>query len=141
LFASVFLMLTRLKLKRGEGELVEPRSQIVSRRTNTPQASIVMAHEEGPEGMSEDERTFRKAFFEMSEMVKVLYEERNSRLYERAQNLQKEMEEKETSLQKGMEGMVTNHHLHLHPHPHLHLSSSSTSSPFTNTSKFSKGTW
>jgi len=32
-------MLIRLKLKRGEGELVEPRSQIVSRRTNTPQAS------------------------------------------------------------------------------------------------------
>jgi len=74
-------MLTRLKLKRGEGELVEPRSQIVSRRTNTPQGSIAMAHEEGPEGMSEDEKTFRKEFFEMSEMVKVLYEERNSRLY------------------------------------------------------------
>ena len=73
------MMLTRLKLKRGEGELVEPRSQIVSRRALTPQDSLVMAHEEGPEGMSEDERTFRKSFFEMSKMVKVLYEERNSR--------------------------------------------------------------
>jgi len=60
---------------------VDPRSQIVSRRTNTPQASIVVAHEEGPEGMNEDEKIFRKEFFEMSEMVKVLYEERNSRLH------------------------------------------------------------
>jgi len=41
-------MLTRLKLKRGEGELVEPRSQIFLRRINTPQASIFMEHEEGP---------------------------------------------------------------------------------------------
>jgi len=60
---------------------VEPRPHIISRRTHTPQASIVMAHEEGDEGMYEDERTFKKAFFEMSEIVKVLYEERNSRLY------------------------------------------------------------
>ena len=74
-------MLTRLKLKRGEGELVEPRSQIASRRINTPQASIAMPHEEGPEGMFEDEKNFRKSFFEMSEMVKLLYEERNSKLY------------------------------------------------------------
>jgi len=39
-----------------------------------------MAHEEGLEGMSKDEITFRKDFFEMSEMVKFLYEERNLRL-------------------------------------------------------------
>ena len=30
--------------------------------------------------MIEDEKTFRKAFFDMTEMVKVLYEERNTRL-------------------------------------------------------------
>ena len=70
-------MLTRLKLKRGEGEVVEPRYKIVSRRTNIHQASMVMAHEEGPEGMFEDEIHFRKSFFEMSKLVKVLYEERN----------------------------------------------------------------
>jgi len=40
-----------------------------------------MAHEEGPKGMSKDERTFRKYFFGMSQKVKVLYEESNSRLY------------------------------------------------------------
>jgi len=59
---------------------VEPRSQIVSRRTNTPQASIVMAHEEGTEG-NEYEKFFRKAFFDMFEMVKVMYEERNSNVW------------------------------------------------------------
>ena len=31
--------------------------------------------------MFEDEKTFRKALFEISNMVKVLYEERNSKLY------------------------------------------------------------
>ena len=60
---------------------MELRSQFVSRRKNTPQASRVMAHEEGPKGYFEDERTFRNSFFEMSKMVKVLYEERNARLY------------------------------------------------------------
>ena len=30
--------------------------------------------------MTEDEEAFRKAFFDMTEMVKVLYEERNTRL-------------------------------------------------------------
>ena len=59
---------------------MEPRSQIFSRKTHISQASPVMAHEEGLEGMSEDERNFRKNLFEMSEMVKALYEERNSRL-------------------------------------------------------------
>lgn len=59
---------------------MEPRSQIISRRTCIPQASPFMAHEEGPEGDFEGERTFSKTFFEMSEMVKFLYEERNSML-------------------------------------------------------------
>ena len=53
-------MLTRLKLKRGEAELVETISQNVSRITNTPQALIVMAHEEGPEEVFEEEKNFRK---------------------------------------------------------------------------------
>lgn len=60
---------------------METRYQIVSRRTNNPQVSIVMAHEEGPEEMFEDEKTFRKALFHMSETVKIMYEERNSKFY------------------------------------------------------------
>ena len=39
-----------------------------------------MAHEGEPENMIEDEKDFRKVFFDMNEMVKVLYKERNSRL-------------------------------------------------------------
>jgi len=103
-------MLTRLELKIGEGELVEPMSQIVSRRTHISQASPVMAHEEHPEGMSEDERTFRKPFFEMSEIKKSFMRRGTQYCKERAQKLQKEMEEKDTNIQKGMEGMVTSHH-------------------------------
>ena len=39
-----------------------------------------MSHEGEPTNMTEDEKTLRKAFFDMIEMVKVLYEERNTRL-------------------------------------------------------------
>lgn len=74
------MMLTRLKLKIGEGLVAETNPQVGSRKPHIPQASQVMAHEEGHMGMSEDERTFRKSFFEISEMVKVLFEERNTRL-------------------------------------------------------------
>ena len=39
-----------------------------------------MFHEGEPTNMTEDEKTFRKAFFNMIETVKVLYEERNMKL-------------------------------------------------------------
>jgi len=39
-----------------------------------------MSHEGEPTNMTKDEKTFRKDFFDMTKMVKVLYEERNSRL-------------------------------------------------------------
>jgi len=71
-------MVARSKLKRGEGVLEEPNPQISSRRRQTP---LVMAHEEGQELMSKDERDFRKAFYDMSEMVKVLHNERKARLH------------------------------------------------------------
>ena len=85
-------MLTRLKLKRGEGKLVRS-PEVGSRgiRARLPQspppvlpqivveASASMLHGELA-NMSEDNKVFRKAFFDMTEMVKVLYEDRNSRL-------------------------------------------------------------
>ena len=85
-------MLTRLKLKRGEGKLVE--SPVVGsrgRRERLPNYSTlahpqvkfessVSLYHEGEPIMIEDERAFRKAFFNMIEMVKVLYEERNVRM-------------------------------------------------------------
>ena len=84
-------MVTRLKLKRGEGKLVGAGSQVGSRRRRAqlpqfapqdsppvvPEASVSMCHEGGNDNMTEDE----KDFFDMKEMVKDLYEERNTRLY------------------------------------------------------------
>ena len=87
-------MLTRLKLKRGEGNLVVVSPQVRSRTRRekvpqspqqispqiVPEASVVRAHEGEPNNMSEDENTFRKSFLDMTQMVKVIYEERNTRL-------------------------------------------------------------
>ena len=81
-------MLARMNLKRGEGKLVGTSPQASSRRAHSPQvspqvsleASSFMAHEGGIDTMSEDEKTFRILFFEISKMVKVIYEEINSGL-------------------------------------------------------------
>ena len=48
-----------------------------------------MAHEEGHGLMSEDERYFRKALYDMYGMVKALYNERTSRLQGEISNQQK----------------------------------------------------
>ena len=39
-----------------------------------------MSHEGEPTNIIEDEKAFKKAFFDMTEIMKVLYEERNTRL-------------------------------------------------------------
>jgi hypothetical protein len=69
-FGFEFCMLTREKLHRGEGELVE-ENPLIGLRKRTSQ-SEKMASEEG---LSQDEKEFRKTFFAMSEMMKVLYED------------------------------------------------------------------
>lgn len=76
--------------------------------------------------MFEDEKTFRKAFFEMYEMVKVLYEEGNSRLYGEISKPPKGYGGKGDKPPKG------NGQNGEKPPP-------SPSYPFTNTSKLSKG--
>ena len=87
------VILTRLKLKRGEGKLVES-PEFESRRrsaslTQSPppvqpqivvEASVSMSNEGEFANMTEDEKVFRKNFFDMTEMVNVLYEERNTKL-------------------------------------------------------------
>ena len=89
---QVYVMLTRLQLKRGEGKLIgSPEFGSSGRRERLPKCStLVHPHvvvefsdtisHEGEPIMTNDERAFRKDFFDMPEMVKVLYEERNSRL-------------------------------------------------------------
>jgi hypothetical protein len=63
-------MITREKLRHGEGELVEGDPEIGSRKRTSQ--SEKMASEEG---LSQQEREFQRTFFAMSEMVKVLYED------------------------------------------------------------------
>jgi hypothetical protein len=63
-------MLTREKLQRGEGKLVAENPLIGLRKRASHNQK--MASEEG---LSQDEKEFRKTFLAMSEMVKVLYED------------------------------------------------------------------
>jgi hypothetical protein len=62
-------MLTREKLQRGEGKLVAENPLIGLRKRASHNEN--MASEEG---ISQDEKEFRKTFHAISEMVKVLYE-------------------------------------------------------------------
>lgn len=83
-------MITWSKLKRREGVLEELNPEISSRRSQTPKNPPVMAHEEGNDFLSEDERPFIKDFYDIQyEMVKVLYNERTTRLQGESSNQQK----------------------------------------------------
>ena len=72
-------MLTRLKLTRGEGQLVEPSSR-PSRRKHIPSPQVLgrhspsMAHEESHEHVPAEDEGLRKAIREMREMMKILME-------------------------------------------------------------------
>ena len=94
-------MLTRQKLQRGEGSLVSALSNPQPRRVRNPfpralAAASNMSSREGeiPEEMDskEEERMFRKAFLEMTEMVRILYQERNDRIAGEGSKNQKEGE-------------------------------------------------
>jgi hypothetical protein len=72
-------MLTRLKLTRGEGQLVEPSSHPSRRKhIQSPQVSRrhspSMAHEESHEHVPAEDEDLRKAVMEMREMMKILME-------------------------------------------------------------------
>ena len=88
---QVCVMLTRLKLKREVKLVQSPAIGSRGRRARFPksltpthpqvevESSLSMSHE-GEPTMTEDERAFRKEFFDMTKMVKVLYEDRNLRM-------------------------------------------------------------
>jgi hypothetical protein len=63
-------MITREKLNRGEGELVEENTEIGSRKRTSQSENMA-----SKEGLSHSEIEFQKSFFSMSEMVKVLYDD------------------------------------------------------------------
>ena len=101
-------MLNRLKLKRGEGQLVRAQDNPQPRRAIEPlpppsitplrvteEASSMSSREgEPPEDIDpkEEEWVFRKAFLDMTEMVRILYQERNDRLVGEGSKNQKEGE-------------------------------------------------
>jgi hypothetical protein len=63
-------MITREKLNRGEGDLVEENLKIGSRKITSQSEKMA-----SKEGLSHEEKEFRKTFFAMSEMVKILYDD------------------------------------------------------------------
>ena len=76
---QLYVMLTRLKLKGGEGNLVgSPEVRSRGRRARLPQSptpvhpQVVvetqksMPHEGEPTNMTKDEKVFKKAFFNMT---------------------------------------------------------------------------
>jgi hypothetical protein len=102
-------MLRRLNLTIGEGQLVDPSSQLSRRRTTqSPQASRryspSMAHEESHETLTSEDETFRKDFYDMTEMVKFLFEERNTRLQGESSNPKKGNEDSGDKTPKGNGG-------------------------------------
>ena len=64
------MMLTNLKLRKGEGKLVVAIPQASSRRAHLPQvspqvspnASLIMTDEGKPNNMTEEENTFRNFY-------------------------------------------------------------------------------
>ena len=102
-------MLTRLKLKREESKFVEARgsqSEPQQRRGIFPYYPLPSSpSKEAEEALSmppeeeeiheevdpkEEERVFRKAFVDMTEMVRILYQERNEKLEGEGSKIHKE---------------------------------------------------
>jgi len=86
-------MLTRLKLNRGEGKLVEtPEVGSRRRKARSPKSPppvlprvigetlVSISHEGETTNMTKDDNIFMNYFFDMTNMVTILYEERNTRL-------------------------------------------------------------
>jgi hypothetical protein len=128
-------MLTRLKLIRGEGQLVEPSSHPSRRKIiSSPQASRrhspSMAHEESHEHIPIEDEDLKKDFMEMREMMKLLMEERNTRLQGEGSNPSKHKGDSGDKTPNGNGGNGAS------PPPSPPSSSSSTSSiPLPNSPK------
>ena len=94
-------MLNRLKLKRWEGNFVSEKSNPQPLRAREPptraiEEALSMSSREGEATKDidpkEEERVFRKAFLDMTDMVRILYQERNDRLVVEGYKNQKEGE-------------------------------------------------
>jgi hypothetical protein len=96
-------MLTREKLLCGEGNIFEENPLIGLRKRNSQIENMA-----SKEGLSLDEKEFRKTFFAMSEMMKVLYEDYLERKRPNLGEYSKGKSKKERILLKFL--------LHLHHH-------------------------
>ena len=75
-------MLTRSRLKRGEGELIEGDPEIASRRTFSRTMSSPRGEEEGHTQWEKpviSETEFLEAFMSMKSMMEILFNEREKR--------------------------------------------------------------
>jgi hypothetical protein len=143
-------MLTRLKLQRGEGSLVSAQTNPQPRRVRNPppralEAASSMSSREGetPEEMDpkEEERIFQKALLDMTEMVRILYQERNDRIAGEGSKNQKEGEGS-TGGKKSNEQSKKGHGGNGDPpSPSSSSSSTSSSSTLVNESHKSKNHW
>ena len=86
MFASLYHAYKVKTQKRRKREVGSRERRERFPKSSTPEhpqveveSSVSMSHE-GEPTMKEDEREFRKVFFNMNTMVKVLYEERNLRM-------------------------------------------------------------
>jgi hypothetical protein len=132
-------MLTRLKLTRGEGQLVEPSSH-TTRRKHIPSPQVSgrhspsMAHEESHERVPAEDEDLRKDVMELREMMNVLMERK----------ILSQGEGSNPSRHKGDSGDKTpngNGGNGASPPPSPPPSSSSSSTKFKTSSEFSKGAW
>ena len=88
---------------------MEPSSQLSRMRTiQSPQVarehSPSMAHEESHEVPTSDEESFKKAFYDMAGMVKILFEERNAKFQGERSKTPKGNEGKDEKPPKGKGG-------------------------------------
>jgi hypothetical protein len=129
-------MLTRLKITRGEGQLVEPsshpsRRNIISSLDASRRHSPSMVHKESHEHIPTEDEDIRKAFMEMREMMKLLMEERNTRLQGEGSNPSKHKGDNgdKTPNRNGRNGASPP------PSPPSSYSSSTSSRPLPNSQK------
>ena len=140
-------MLTRLKLKRGEGNFVSAQTNPQPRRVIEPppralEASTSMSSSEGetPEEMDpkEEERVFRIAFLDMTKMVRILYQERNDRIAGEGSKNKKEGDDSSRGKKGNDQSKKGNGGNGDPPSPSSSSSSTSSSSTLVNQSHKSK---
>ena len=92
--------------------------EVQSIQISEPKCIAIMSREKEHEGPSSEEEEFKKAFYTLTEMVKVHYEERNTIMVgESSKPPHGEGRSKEKNMRRRIPKGMVESHLHLH-HPH-----------------------